>query len=709
MNIKIIIKNLVFSFILLFIISLSNIGYSAENFQTFNNAPRMKIEVNEKNFDDVKITFTDYSGLDTSNIIFYTVKNGIKDTQITDNTFIKKIDTVYNQNNNTPQKYIYTISNTYLNNKSNSFYVTVSDKNNSACSLKTFFRIKAKDNKYVADYAPRVFDWKYSNNKVSFSVKDLTGIDYIKLYDMNSDTPANEVLTYSNLAKGESVISFELEKFKQIDGKYKIKISAQDNNKTYKQSAIRVVEFSAHEFKTINTTENDINYSNVETQNNLNQEFITSSTIQDHTALSGTNKYVFINNTLYRYTFFGIKYRYSGMYNGKYYKNGLKYTGNYNGYYYRNGLKYTGNYNGYFYERGKRYTGSYYGIYYYNGRKYTGIHRGVYYRNGRKYNGYYYGYLYKNGVKFTGTAYGYRYDHGKKYTGKYNGKYYINGKAYTGTRNGVYYKNGSKYTGNYKGYYYKNGVKFTGTTNGYRYDHGKKYTGMYSGKYYKNGKTYTGIYKGYYYKNGSKSTGTYNGYYYRNGIKYTGNYNNCYYKNGKKYTGFLGSLYYRNGKKYSKIKSQMMFDALLFATKPNYIIVIYNSSYQMGVLKKNSSTGQYDFVQYTRISIGRVGKTMSSGNYRICHKEKSFSINKPNINIVGRFWYCSGMKNSDGNHENYIHSTAYDINDKSGPHKEVDGTLGKKITNGCTRVPLGVAKYIYMNCGEGTPVLIRNK
>ena len=682
---------------------------------------------------------------------------------------------------------------------------------------------------------------------------------------------------------------------------------------------------------------------------------------------SGTSSYKFINGKLYKVYFGGLKFLYTGSYNGYYYSNGVKYTGTHNGYYYKNGVKFTGTHDGYYYDHGSKYTGNHNGYYYKNGKKFTGTKDGYYYKDGKKYtgtssgyfykdgkiytgsyNGYYYkngkkftgnkdGYYYKDGKKFTGTNWGYFYKNGKIYTGTYDGYYYKNGKKYTGTHNGCYYKNGTKYTGNHNGYYYRNGVKFTGNYNGYYYDHGKKYTGKYNGYYYKNGKKYTGAYDGYYYKNGKKYTGYLDNIYYVNGKYANGVYNNKYYMAGLAANGTYNGIKYKAGKicllesyfklsytsytytnaekkptitikasnkyinssnytKYYKnninagtasvvitgkncctgtvnikytikpkaltqdmvslktskfvydgtqkkpaitvsfgstkipstnytysysnninagtatvtvkgksnctgtvtknysidkvdiskatatlsntvykfdgtekkpnvtvklnksvipatqytlqytnninsgtasvtitginnykgkitktfsiypaIKYNMINDANHSNTKTNYIIVIYNSSYKMGILKKDTSIKGYKFVGYTGISIGRPGKTMGAGDYKICHKEKSFRLdltykdtNNKDVRLRGKFWYASALKNPDNEHENYIHSTAYDYNESS-PKTEIDNRLGYKITNGCTRVPLSTAKYIYNNCGEGTRVLIRNK
>ena len=441
MKTKNIIKYFIFFLIVIFIVSIKTISYSAYNFQSFNNAPRMKIEVNDKKYDDVKIIISDYSGLNSDNIVFYSANNGVKGEQITNKNFIKKIDTVKNKETNIIEKYIYTVSNEYLGNKTNNFYITISDANNSDCSLKTFFSIKAKDNKYVVDYAPRVFNWKSDNKKISFSVKDLAGINYIKLYDMNSDKQASEVISHSDLKKGESTISFELNKFNKINEKYKIKIATADNSKA-KQTAIRVVEFSVNpevkEIKiesstntiveseidnsfeennknTIIETEIDSDFeefnenTSTEDETNNNSEEINDNSIieedidnnfEENTSLSSfestnglINKFEFDDGFLYIIRWFGLgkKEKYTGWYPSNYNRQ----------YYYKNGIKYTGIiYDGgepLFILLGKPGTAVYNNIYYKNGRIGTGPYFNTYYVNGKPAQNWYKNMYFKNG------------------------------------------------------------------------------------------------------------------------------------------------------------------------------------------------------------------------------------------------------------------------------------------------------------------------
>ena len=238
-------KLIILTIMFIFCIIIANKCEASTGFKFFNNSPRMTIKVNSNKYDDVVIKFRDFSSLDESKIFFYEANNGEIGKKITDSKFIKKIDKHYGtQNSSILVDVIYTISNEYLSKKTNSFYVTVTDKNNSDCQLKAFFRIKSDGVKYTVDSAPRVKNWKINNGIVSFTVQDWVGVKYVKLYDMLSANTSKVVVEKNNLSRGNTTIKFSIDKFTKKNGFYKIKIETQDNNKTYKQKAERIVFFS---------------------------------------------------------------------------------------------------------------------------------------------------------------------------------------------------------------------------------------------------------------------------------------------------------------------------------------------------------------------------------------------------------------------------------------------------------------------------------
>lgn len=239
------VKKIIYIFIIILFASfIRKTSYAKTSFKSFNGSPRMEIIVNNNKYDDVKIEIEDYSGLDSAKISFYTYKNGGIGKKITNKNFIKKIQPIYTSDKKTISKYIYTISNSYLNKKTNDLYLTVTDKNNSKCILNTSFRIKSDGKKYTTDYAPRVFDWENKNGKVYCTVKDWGGIKYVKIFDLNSQNPSKVVFQKTNLAKGSTTLEIPLGNFTAKNEIYNLKIITQDNNKDYPQTAVRGVSFS---------------------------------------------------------------------------------------------------------------------------------------------------------------------------------------------------------------------------------------------------------------------------------------------------------------------------------------------------------------------------------------------------------------------------------------------------------------------------------
>ena len=239
---------IIFMYICMLLFSTySNASIEERGFKYFNNAPRMVIKTNPNKFTNIDITFKDYSGLDSSKIKFYSVnKSGKKDKEITNNKdFIKKITPIYDEKNKEKiVKYTYTIKNKYLNKKTKIFYVEVIDKNNSDCSLKSFFRIIATKKGYKVDYAPRLRDFTTDGKKLKFSVIDLAGTKTLKVYDLNGANPSKEIYKNSKvLAKGGAKVSLGLNKFTLKDEKYKLKIVAIDNASA-KMKAVRVINIA---------------------------------------------------------------------------------------------------------------------------------------------------------------------------------------------------------------------------------------------------------------------------------------------------------------------------------------------------------------------------------------------------------------------------------------------------------------------------------
>ena len=246
---KIISFNKIVFLVLIFFLAIIMNNYSfastnSQGFKIFDNAPRMTVKTNKQTYDDVVISFRDFSSLDESKIVFYTAENGQIGQKITDNNFIKDVKTNYGTyDKSILVDIIYTISNEYLNKKTNEFYVVAADKYNTPRKLEAFFRIKSNGQRYTSDTPPRVQNWKYSKGKCSFVLQDWVGVNYVRLYDMYGSDPSKVVLEKKGYSSGNHTVSFSLSNFTEIKDRYCIKIITQDNNKVKKQTATRVVKF----------------------------------------------------------------------------------------------------------------------------------------------------------------------------------------------------------------------------------------------------------------------------------------------------------------------------------------------------------------------------------------------------------------------------------------------------------------------------------
>ena len=223
---KIISFNKIVFLVLIFFLAIIMNNYSfastnSQGFKIFDNAPRMTVKTNKQTYDDVVISFRDFSSLDESKIVFYTAENGQIGQKITDSNFIKDVKKNYGTyDKSILVDIIYTISNEYLNKKTNEFYVVAADKYNTPRKLEAFFRIKSNGQRYTSDTPPRVQNWKYSKGKCSFVLQDWVGVNYVRLYDMYGSDPSKVVLEKKGYSSGNHTVSFSLSNFTEIKDRY---------------------------------------------------------------------------------------------------------------------------------------------------------------------------------------------------------------------------------------------------------------------------------------------------------------------------------------------------------------------------------------------------------------------------------------------------------------------------------------------------------
>ena len=127
------------------------------------------------------------------------------------------------------------------------------------------------------------------------------------------------------------------------------------------------------------------------------------------------------------------------------------------------------------------------------------------------------------------------------------------------------------------------------------------------------------------------------------------------------------------------------------ASKTNYLIVIDRSNCRLGVYR--GSVRNWTRQNRWSCSVGKSSTPTSGGTYetsRVAQYEDSG---------YARTWYVTRFKGSQK-----IHSVLYDQQDS--PNHIMDGTLGQRCTDGCVRLSLSNARWIYNNIPNGTKVYI---
>ena len=151
---------------------------------------------------------------------------------------------------------------------------------------------------------------------------------------------------------------------------------------------------------------------------------------------------------------------------------------------------------------------------------------------------------------------------------------------------------------------------------------------------------------------------------------------------GNKYDVKEGKVeYYSNAKMYNKIKNMSSSTSWLIAvdTKSNYV----------GIYK--GKKGNWAEQKYWRCSSGAPGSSTVKGSYTV--KSKGL--------VFGHGYSCWYYTQFYGNY--LFHSVKYNPGSKTSIQ---DGRLGMNISNGCVRLAMANAKWIYDNIPRGTKVYI---
>ncbi|MDO4869264.1 MAG: L,D-transpeptidase family protein [Bacillota bacterium] len=173
--------------------------------------------------------------------------------------------------------------------------------------------------------------------------------------------------------------------------------------------------------------------------------------------------------------------------------------------------------------------------------------------------------------------------------------------------------------------------------------------------------------------------------------------------NGKLATGIekIGSTYYQfntsTGVLIKTIGDATDKDVQSKSSNSSYLIAVVKSSHQTRIYK--GKKGNWKRVYKWSCATGKSSTPTPSGEFKISKK----AYYNQNTKKTCRWWYCSYFKGNGI----YFQSVLYDGNTAPGKGKLVDGRLGVSISDGCVRLSLTNAKWIYTNIPNGTKVYVK--
>ena len=130
-----------------------------------------------------------------------------------------------------------------------------------------------------------------------------------------------------------------------------------------------------------------------------------------------------------------------------------------------------------------------------------------------------------------------------------------------------------------------------------------------------------------------------------------------------------------------------------FASRTRYLILVNRSEHKLYLYEGSQNNWKQKFVWLC--GDGRDNAQTVEGEFTINYQFPYFIAKK----TQGRCWYCSSF------YGNYIiHSVLY--SGAESPVEVWDGRLGQGVSDGCVRLALENAKWIYDNCPVGTKVVV---
>ena len=128
-------------------------------------------------------------------------------------------------------------------------------------------------------------------------------------------------------------------------------------------------------------------------------------------------------------------------------------------------------------------------------------------------------------------------------------------------------------------------------------------------------------------------------------------------------------------------------------SRTNYLIVIDRTNCQLGVY--TGSVRNWTRRNRWSCSVGKSSTPTYTGSYEISSKQTYFDSG------YARCWYASKF-----NGNQLIHSQLYDQTDQPTHIMDADGGLGQHSTDGCVRLYIDNARWIYNNVPSNTRVVV---
>ena len=143
----------------------------------------------------------------------------------------------------------------------------------------------------------------------------------------------------------------------------------------------------------------------------------------------------------------------------------------------------------------------------------------------------------------------------------------------------------------------------------------------------------------------------------------------------------------------SAYADNMLNQANKYSSPTDYIIIVDRAHFTVKVYK--GSKGDWTETKSWICATGKSSTPTTPGLQKITYKAEYFDSG------YARLYWASGLSTG-----RLFHSVQYYASSPTRPGRIYDGTLGRAVSNGCIRLAIQNAKWIYDNCPVNTTVYI---